>query len=175
MSLLHYPEFLEFNTYVVHFLEAWGCVVLFLPIPFAINRWIPIVNFVAFHIGLALTLALDNFPFITIAMWCCLIPSSFWDSEFARSFTKKIGSFPSPPIEVRYKSVLSVLFIIMMILSALKRTDTIDIPNNIEKLMISFNLQQSWGMFHNPTANAKLVRHEGAEEGTEPLFPPRGG
>src|SRR5205807_1922 len=40
--------------------------------------------FVLFHLGLALSMELGNFPWVCMAMWVALLPASFWDRLQAR-------------------------------------------------------------------------------------------
>ncbi|MGL4550101.1 MAG: hypothetical protein ACRC33_02845, partial [Gemmataceae bacterium] len=69
-------------TLLTHFtvvLETLGPAALFLPFHVGLQRMIVIVVFVGFHAGLALTMELDNFPFLGMMIWSPLIPPSFWD------------------------------------------------------------------------------------------------
>jgi hypothetical protein len=77
--LLGYPEFLRYLTFGTLWLEALGPAVLFFPFAPALQRLLVIFAFILFHVGLALSLELSNFPWVCCVAWLALLPTSFWD------------------------------------------------------------------------------------------------
>jgi hypothetical protein len=84
LFLLQFPELLRYLTYSSLYLETLGPVLLFLPFAVGLQRMLAIAAFTMFHIGLALTLDLGNFPWVCMAGWVALLPSSFWDKVQAQ-------------------------------------------------------------------------------------------
>jgi hypothetical protein len=77
--LLQYPELLRYVTYATLWTETLGPVLLFLPFNVAWQRLLAISVFILFHLGLALSMELGNFPWVCMAAWLALLPGSFWD------------------------------------------------------------------------------------------------
>lgn len=86
--LLLSPETLRLLTHATLWLEMLGPVLLFLPFNVGLQRLIAVSLFTLFHLGLALTLELGNFPWVCIVAWLALLPTSFWD--------RVVASIPSP-------------------------------------------------------------------------------
>lgn len=82
--LKDFPIFMK----VVSKITVWfeGVVPFLLLVPFYVStlRLITIFSFIAFHVGIELTLEVGNFSFIAIMMWCFLLPSEFWNFLSAR-------------------------------------------------------------------------------------------
>ena len=66
-------------TYSTLYLEALGPALLFLPFSVSRQRLFVIASFLMFHVGLAITLELGNFPWVCCVMWLALVPTAFWD------------------------------------------------------------------------------------------------
>src|SRR5262245_7892777 len=77
--LLNFPTLLKGLTIGTMVLEIFGPALLFLPIANAQLRLVVIVSFISFHMGLALTMELGNFPWICCLAWVALLPTWFWD------------------------------------------------------------------------------------------------
>lgn len=73
-----YPEFLKFMTAATLWLELLGPVFFFMPFRNAVFRWLAILAFTLFQLGLALTLMVGMFPWASIAGTLALIPSATW-------------------------------------------------------------------------------------------------
>jgi hypothetical protein len=82
--LLNFPELLKALTVGTMVLEIFGPALLFLPIANARMRLVAILSFISFHLGLALTMELGNFPWICCLAWVALLPAWFWDRLEAR-------------------------------------------------------------------------------------------
>jgi hypothetical protein len=77
--LLNFPTLLQAFTLGALVLEIAGPVLLFCPWK---NDWLRLAvagGFIAFHLGLALTMELGYFPYICIAYWLVLLPPRFWE------------------------------------------------------------------------------------------------
>ena len=68
----------QFLTMTVHMLQLIGPVLLLLPFWNQTVRIIVITFFIAFHLGIALTLNIGYFPYVSIVSWMILIPSVVW-------------------------------------------------------------------------------------------------
>jgi hypothetical protein len=77
--LLGYPEVLRWLTFGALWLETLGPAVLFLPFAPALQRLLVISAFLFFHVGLAISLELGNFPWVCCVAWLAILPTAFWD------------------------------------------------------------------------------------------------
>jgi hypothetical protein len=77
--MLEYPDLLRYFTWGTVCLETLGPVLLFLPFNVGFQRVLAIGLFILFHLGLALTMELGNFPFVCMVAWAGLLPPSFWN------------------------------------------------------------------------------------------------
>jgi hypothetical protein len=77
--LLDYPELLRYLTYATVWLETLGWALLFLPFNVGFQRVLAVSLFVLFHLGLALTMELGNFPWVCMVAWLAILPPSFWN------------------------------------------------------------------------------------------------
>ncbi len=66
-------------TMTVHMFQLIGPVLLFLPFWNQTMRFVVISGFVSFHIGIALTLNIGYFPYVSIISWLILVPGVLWD------------------------------------------------------------------------------------------------
>ena len=82
--LLEHPEVLRYLTYMTLWVETLGPVLLFLPFNVPWQRLLAVSLFVMFHLGLALSMELGNFPWACMVAWTALLPASFWDRLRAR-------------------------------------------------------------------------------------------
>jgi hypothetical protein len=59
---------------------------------FAPLRWIGVVVFVSFHIGLMLTMRLGLFPFVCIAGWVIVLPEQYWPIDDTQLHQQPLAS-----------------------------------------------------------------------------------
>ncbi len=78
LRLLPY-EILQFLTRIVLYSEIIIPLLVFIPFKNHYFRFVSIVTFVFFHLGLFATFKLGNFPWICIAYWMIFVPGHFWD------------------------------------------------------------------------------------------------
>ena len=77
-SLLEYPGLLTAITWITLAAEVFLILTLFLPWKNSAWRMINMLVFVAFHIGIALSLGIGLFSAICIVAWLPLIPTTVW-------------------------------------------------------------------------------------------------
>lgn len=82
-ALLAWPATLRALTHATFFLEALGPLLVLIPWRTARWRLVAVVVFVAFHAGLAATMYLGFFPFVSIAGWLLFLPGELWSREAA--------------------------------------------------------------------------------------------
>lgn len=76
-------EVLQLLTRIVLYSEIIIPLLVFIPFKNNYLRFVSIVAFVLFHLGLFATFKLGNFPWICIAYWMIFVPSHFWDFVIA--------------------------------------------------------------------------------------------
>jgi hypothetical protein len=91
-ELLNWPGLLRAATFFVYYLELVGPVLLFVPWGNRRIREAAIVLFVAVHLGIAATMSLGLFPWVSILGWVLLLPSETLDS-----LQRVIGLGPAEP------------------------------------------------------------------------------
>lgn len=77
-ALLPYKSLLEFLTASTLVLEILVPLLLFVPYR---NQWLRLgvcSAFISFHLGIALTMNIGNFPYVCMAAWIGLLPTKFW-------------------------------------------------------------------------------------------------
>lgn len=87
-AISEFRSFLKAATAFVIYLELLGPILLlFHGLLFGYKNYLRtfiIFCFVLFHLGLILTMTIGQFPYICIAVWLGLLPSSFWNRLFAQ-------------------------------------------------------------------------------------------
>ncbi len=78
-ALLARPGLLKIATLLVYYLELAGPVLLFMPWRNRRIREVLIVLFVAMHVGIAATMNVGLFPWVSILGWVLLLPSETLD------------------------------------------------------------------------------------------------
>lgn len=78
-ALLDRPHLLRVATLCVYYLELLGPLLLFAPWKNRRIREIMIVSFVALHLGIAATMNLGLFPWVSILGWVLILPSETLD------------------------------------------------------------------------------------------------
>ncbi len=79
LFLLGYPLLLKILTISTFYLEALGPFFAFSPIWTGPLRLATVIIFILFHLGLALTIELAQFPYICAVGWLAFIPPCFWN------------------------------------------------------------------------------------------------
>ena len=82
---LQYPGALKVLTFITLRLEEIGPLIALLPFRFGLLRTLAVLAFIGFHIvGIALTIRLGTFPWISAIAWVFFLPPYFWDSLLPR-------------------------------------------------------------------------------------------
>jgi hypothetical protein len=79
-ALLSWPRLLRVGTLCVYYLELLGPLLIFVPWRNRRIRESAIVAFVAIHLGIALTMKLGLFPWVSILGWILFLPTETIDS-----------------------------------------------------------------------------------------------
>lgn len=93
-ELLNWPGLLRMATLFVYYLELLGPLLLFVPWQNRRIREAAIVLFVAVHLGIAATMNLGLFPWVSILGWVLILPSETLDllqRERAAPFEADVG------------------------------------------------------------------------------------
>jgi hypothetical protein len=77
--LLGFPALLKAMTFATLYLERFAPFLLLMPIGGGWLRLAVVAMFIGFHLGLALTMHLGPFPWVCIAAWLALVPTTAWD------------------------------------------------------------------------------------------------
>lgn len=77
--LLQFPELLRALTIGTFWLEALGPLLLFSPVFTAQVRTATIAAFMSLHVGIAFTMSIDYFPYLSGLCMVCLLPPWFWN------------------------------------------------------------------------------------------------
>ena len=77
--LLEYPEIMRLMTTGTLMLELFGPILAISPFFTAPLRILVATSFIGFHLGLALTMRLDLFPWVCVAAWLAFLPGALWD------------------------------------------------------------------------------------------------
>ena len=83
--LLGYPALLPGLTGATLWLELLGPFLAFIPVFNAPVRLLVVVSFLVLHLGIALTINIGLFPYISMASWLVFVPAWFWDVLTART------------------------------------------------------------------------------------------
>ncbi len=89
-ALLAWPDLLRVLTHATFALEALGPWLAFIPWRTARWRLLSAALFISFHAGLAVTMTLGLFPFLSITGWLVFLPGALW-----QRFSPSSSSTPS--------------------------------------------------------------------------------
>jgi hypothetical protein len=78
-ALLGWPHLLRASTLSIYYLELLGPVLLFMPWGNRRIREVMVVLFIALHLGIAATMKLGLFPWVSILGWVLILPSETLD------------------------------------------------------------------------------------------------
>ncbi|MGE0756334.1 MAG: HTTM domain-containing protein [Pirellulaceae bacterium] len=78
--LRQFPAALRAMTAATMLLEFGGPLLLLVPVGNRAIRWVVVASFVAFHLGLAVSMTLGLFPWICIVCWLLFLPGETWDA-----------------------------------------------------------------------------------------------
>ena len=157
-SLRDYPAVLETLTYATLGLELFGPFLAFLPIYTSTFRFVTVIIFAAFHIGLALMLNIGLFPLFSIVAWLPFIPTEFW-----RRAGWPDNSIPAAASDwrTRLSSAAALMCLVYVVALLAQRARVIPrvLPPPVVAAGTALRLQQTWNMFA-PDPPTSTVRHD---------------
>ncbi len=145
--LLQFPDLLIALTKIAWYWEALAIVFLLIPFFSDYFKLFFVFGTLAFHFGIALTLAIGNFPFISMICVLGLLPSLFWKFILRSHFVE--DTFISNH-DVGWKKQLlcSVLLIYVVVWNIDRLPERAPImPSSIKGLGVATKLEQRWNMF----------------------------
>ncbi len=156
-ELLNWPGFLKAATYFVYYLELLGPLLLFVPWGNRRIRETAIVLFVAVHLGIAATMNLGLFPWVSILGWVLILPSETLDA-FQRILGREPGARPQPDEAGPRKRTLGgaaaqaagaylLLAVIIWNVRTLGPTAQEIVPTPLDTPLLLAQLDQRWNMF----------------------------
>ena len=170
-SMLDYPVFLKLISWMTLFFEV--CWVWTLLVPWRNDwfRWINIVVFVGFHIGIGLSMSIGLFPVICIIPWLALLPGYVWPGK-TRQAPRRFSSWIELSTLGRLSQVACVLLMIFTLIWNIGNiphptTSQLQIPL-IQRIVFSCGLDQHFQMFDKPPDhNPWFVYEAELKDGTE--------
>ena len=147
-------------TYSTLWLEALGPALLFLPFSVSRQRLVVIAAFLLFHVGLAITLELGNFPWVCCVMWLALIPTAFWDRLERQlgwrrvTASEEVATDAEPAWTPPHGALSQALLALLMIYILLWNLRSFDeenhrflFPDQVKQVGWTLGLNQGWGLF----------------------------
>jgi hypothetical protein len=176
--LLGHPEVLRALTAGTVLLELVGPLLAVSPVLTGPLRLGAILGFTVFHAGLGLTMRLGTFPWICVAAWLALLPSSFWDRlrlphwHLPEQWRSRLGAWRRPPARGigRVSGGVAIAALLLMSVSLVDPpTQPADRTVNGEsgplRLLRLVGLIQHWPMFApHPTPTDGWYVMEGVEK-----------
>jgi hypothetical protein len=156
-GLLNWPGLLRAATFFVYYLELLGPLALFVPWRNRRVREAVVILFVAVHLGIAATLNLGLFPWVSILGWVLILPSETLDSfrripgwklavpDHANVGPEKGTAAPPMAVQVLGAYLLAGVFIWNVRTLDLKTPEVATSPLDAPFLLAQ--LDQRWNMF----------------------------
>ncbi len=109
--LARHPEVTNLLSAGVVWFELLAPLALFLPFQIARLRMLAIAAFMAFHVGIALTVTVGLFSYVAMAAWLAILPSEFWNWLMGATIDERVkkllpSSTASHPIAVMHSANL---------------------------------------------------------------------
>jgi hypothetical protein len=152
--LLGYPGIMQLMTTGTLLLEMFGPLLAISPFFTVPLRILVPLGFIGFHLGLALTMWLDLFPWVCMAAWLAFLPGALWDrlAEWKAPWTWTAPRWlaawrPPPPRPIGTVGSLAVL--VFLLLATASFVDALpggrrSPPRQLLRLTM---MDQSWKMF----------------------------
>lgn len=109
----HYPGLLGVLSVATILVEVVGPFLLFVPTPNQWGRTVLAVTYIAFHVGLILTMDLGLFPFICIAAWVAVLPAPVWNwlgARLAWGPPSQLAVVPWSPVQIFVAAAILFVF-----------------------------------------------------------------
>jgi len=165
-----FPQLMKGLTFSIIWIELLGPLLLLIPYRNSLFRYILIGLIASLQIGLALTMKIGLFPWISMASLLILLPPSFWDflpglqNFLSRNFAKLSGGIKYYIKGIdnwyyyrlrvpRFFNILTNILIIFLIVFVLfwnlkhSYADTFSFINKLTFVGKATQLRQKWNMF----------------------------
>jgi len=165
-----FPQLMKGLTFSIIWIELLGPLLLLIPYKNSLFRYILIGLMATLQIGLALTMKIGLFPWISMASLLILLPPSFWDflpglqNFLSRNFAKLSGGIKYYIKGIdnwyyyrlrvpRFFNILTNILIIFLIVFVLfwnlkhSYADTFSFINKLTFVGKATQLRQKWNMF----------------------------
>jgi len=156
-SLLDWPRLLRIATLCVYYLELLGPLLLFVPWENRRIREAAIVAFVAVHLGIAATMNLGLFPWVSILGWVLILPSETLDSLQRVMKWEPAARTPmaveAPKVSALQRIATLVLGVYLLLAVLVWNVRTLDLkteevnPGPFDCVLLMAQLDQRWNMF----------------------------
>jgi len=156
-ALLDWPRLLRIATLGIYYLELLGPLLLFVPWANRRIREIAIVSFVAMHLGIAATMRLGLFPWVSMLGWVLILPSETLDwiqralgrepagPAHRAAQDRRRSRLPGMAVQALGVYLLSAVVIWNIRGLGLKAEEMSPVP--LDCVMLAAQLDQRWNMF----------------------------
>ena len=153
-ALLPYRDLLRTVTREVVSLELLGPLLPLIPWGNQIFRMAAVLLFIAFHLGLLITMQLGPFPYVCMTAWLIFIPEEFWNRLLGQRLDAALESPYIEKTSVTYSRLRAVALAFFFLAVVLWNIRTLDPKNGNKYYSSDYNyilelvgLDQNWGMF----------------------------
>jgi hypothetical protein len=150
-AMVAFPTLLALGSVAVVLLEIAGPILLFLPARGVAARRVVLVGmFAAFHLGMAVFMSIQFFPYVMMVSWLVFLPPPVWDRVFRR------GRPPVPELDRRlFRNVAAGAALAYVWLSSIVTwlfyPAQEGLPALIKEIGVYLLLYQQWAMFSMPS------------------------
>ena len=152
-SLLEYGGLLTFTSWATLFAEVVLIWTLLFKWQNSLFRWINIVVFWSFHIGIGLSMSIGLFPFICSIAWLPLIPGKFWRGAESKSYDSPL-QFSGRKFYFKFSQFVCGIFCFVMVgwnISNIESLGLIPMRNTLlAPLAYPVHVDQHFQMFGKP-------------------------
>lgn len=153
--LSQFPELTRILTYGSILLEVVGPFLLFIPIYFGIVRTLVVASFIAFQLGLSISMVLGLFPLISITATIPFIPAWLWDKLKRSDSTEpsKVAPFDTKPYQsglkynIVWQPIVSILILLVIVQCYSGYYKNTAITKPMKRVLDIFGINQHWLMF----------------------------
>ncbi|MBX3233431.1 MAG: HTTM domain-containing protein [Labilithrix sp.] len=152
-ALLRYPRVLRLLSVGVLALESLGPLLLFAPLRTEAARLVAAGAFLLFHVALGLTMRLELFTPLMLAVWMAVLPARFWRALGA-------SASAATPLCARSRSIARIAVAATTVLVVLTNVDALaafraraDIESRLplfpfaSSISMKLGIAQEWSMF----------------------------
>ena len=146
--LYAYPNLMRVLTAFIYYLELFGPFLLFIPLRNELCRLLFVLLFLLMHLGIACTLYVGLFPFISIVALVGLLPTSVWEF-WTGMFKVKSQNTLMPLEEPAWKSsACTFLAVYCLYLNAVTVWPyELLLDQYVRPMAYLLRIDQKWGMF----------------------------